>query len=581
PANAATGVNLGARLRLTTDTLPSGGAGAGGSASNGEVEDYLLQVSPGGLTVAKSVLAILNPINPADPGQDTGISLGGINEVGDRIVYQVAVGNPYPAGGSSYANVSVFDPLVSLSLDPTSDPNSNGLLDPLETWLYKGTHTFSPADAAANAADADCLQQVEDSLPDQVQIMLTTIGKTYSEDAGIDDSLFDIRVSSGIALPGKTANPFLNGWANGWCLDPDTGIPSNNNLIANVVSSYDLSNPILTQLSTLIDKPENLDMVNWVLNQDYSSSTPDNITTFNQDTIQLSIWKLMDRSISSSALSQIPTANAAGADRIIAAATAAVGINDIAIGYTPGCGDKIGIILQATSYANTPTKKTVFQPVLITVDIPYHGTLTNTALASAIVSGASSAVSASDSVSTPFSIPATDIDSYVFNGVLTNNLLNRNDLVKGSSGNDSFSGANGNDTLIGGSGNDVLNGGSGNDQLTGGVGIDTLTGGGGTNQFVFLSPTEGGDAITDFAAGVNNIISLSNTGFYGELGSPGPLSSTRFATGAFTTNAQRISYSAGTLTFDSNGSDAGGVIATLANLIGAPLLTTSNLMVTA
>ena len=44
PANAAVGVNLGARFRLTTDTLTLDNDGAIGAASNGEVEDYIIQV---------------------------------------------------------------------------------------------------------------------------------------------------------------------------------------------------------------------------------------------------------------------------------------------------------------------------------------------------------------------------------------------------------------------------------------------------------------------------------------------------------------------------------------------------------
>ncbi len=44
PAAAVTGANLGARFRITTDTLTVGDAGSQGLASNGEVEDYVVQV---------------------------------------------------------------------------------------------------------------------------------------------------------------------------------------------------------------------------------------------------------------------------------------------------------------------------------------------------------------------------------------------------------------------------------------------------------------------------------------------------------------------------------------------------------
>lgn len=44
PANAVTGTNLGARFRLTTDTLSLNNSGAIGFASNGEVEDYTITI---------------------------------------------------------------------------------------------------------------------------------------------------------------------------------------------------------------------------------------------------------------------------------------------------------------------------------------------------------------------------------------------------------------------------------------------------------------------------------------------------------------------------------------------------------
>ncbi len=47
PAAAVTGVNLGARFRITTDTLTLDDAGSQGLASNGEVEDYLVSVAVG------------------------------------------------------------------------------------------------------------------------------------------------------------------------------------------------------------------------------------------------------------------------------------------------------------------------------------------------------------------------------------------------------------------------------------------------------------------------------------------------------------------------------------------------------
>nr|MDJ0731269.1 calcium-binding protein [Crocosphaera sp.] len=69
----------------------------------------------------------------------------------------------------------------------------------------------------------------------------------------------------------------------------------------------------------------------------------------------------------------------------------------------------------------------------------------------------------------------------------------------GGSGDDTLSGGDGNDTLVGGDGNDTLVGGDGNDTLVGGDGNDTLSGELGADTFVFSSPLDGIDAITDFS----------------------------------------------------------------------------------
>jgi len=74
------------------------------------------------------------------------------------------------------------------------------------------------------------------------------------------------------------------------------------------------------------------------------------------------------------------------------------------------------------------------------------------------------------------------------------------DRLNGSAGDDALDGGKGADQLIGGTGDDTLIGGKGGDVLVGGRGADLLTGGKGADQFVFNSPAEGGDTITDFKA---------------------------------------------------------------------------------
>jgi Ca2+-binding RTX toxin-like protein len=70
----------------------------------------------------------------------------------------------------------------------------------------------------------------------------------------------------------------------------------------------------------------------------------------------------------------------------------------------------------------------------------------------------------------------------------------------GNIANNKLTGSSFADTLIGGVGADTLIGGVGADTLTGGLGADTLTGGDGNDLFVYASPKEGKDKITDFVS---------------------------------------------------------------------------------
>ncbi|MBI5279939.1 MAG: hypothetical protein HY854_26145 [Burkholderiales bacterium] len=66
---------------------------------------------------------------------------------------------------------------------------------------------------------------------------------------------------------------------------------------------------------------------------------------------------------------------------------------------------------------------------------------------------------------------------------------------------ENLTGTSHNDTLSGNRGGNVIDGGDGDDVLWGRLGRDTLTGGAGNDVFRFNSSSEGGDQVTDFAAG--------------------------------------------------------------------------------
>ena len=97
-------------------------------------------------------------------------------------------------------------------------------------------------------------------------------------------------------------------------------------------------------------------------------------------------------------------------------------------------------------------------------------------------------------------------------------------------GADRIMGNSADNRIVSRGGNDSLGGGAGNDRLEGGYGSDTLTGGAGNDSFVYLSPTEGRDQVTDFSSatvGNNDNFRILASGFEGGLVA-GALSATRF-----------------------------------------------------
>lgn len=144
-------------------------------------------------------------------------------------------------------------------------------------------------------------------------------------------------------------------------------------------------------------------------------------------------------------------------------------------------------------------------------------------------------------------------------------------MYAGGKGSDTmnYGGSSVNNWISGDQGNDTITGGSGNDYIIGGVNADTINTGSGSDTVIYYDPNEGGDTITSGgftaandklafrSAGFGGITSLTlNTNFF--TGAPPSISGT---SPLFSYNT-----STGVLTYDSNGTTAGGdtVIATFA-----------------
>lgn len=211
-------------------------------------------------------------------------------------------------------------------------------------------------------------------------------------------------------------------------------------------------------------------------------------------------------------------------------------------------------------------------------------TLMGGAGADALLGGAgldtASYANAAAAVTASLIAPATntgDAAGDTYNGV--ENLLgsNFNDRLTGNTGNNLIDGGAGNDTLDGGSGLDKLFGGTGNDWLSGGAGADQMTGGTGADRFIFTSSSGPSDTIFDFSHAQVDKIALTSSAFGGLTSLTAGVNFIANGAPGSPSAQPTILYNttSGALSFDSNGSGAGGVIQ-FALLSGHPALVTSD-----
>jgi Ca2+-binding RTX toxin-like protein len=153
--------------------------------------------------------------------------------------------------------------------------------------------------------------------------------------------------------------------------------------------------------------------------------------------------------------------------------------------------------------------------------------------------------------------------------------------VTTGSGADTITTGSGADTINSGAGNDIINAGAGNDTITPGAGIDAMIGGGGHDTFVYGSLADarlGADTISDFSTA-----SFTGAGEGDRLNLHGLIhdfSGVRTGESLAQLVADgHLHFSAGgggtVISFDSNGSAAGGTAGVLATLVGVPFATES------
>jgi len=156
-----------------------------------------------------------------------------------------------------------------------------------------------------------------------------------------------------------------------------------------------------------------------------------------------------------------------------------------------------------------------------------------------------------------------------------------NDSVTTGSGNDTITTGDGADIVNSGGGDDTVNAGTGNDSVTSGGGLDSLTGGGGHDTFVYGSLADallGADTISDFSTSSANELDEGDVLNLKDLvvdftGLSGLTLENLVASGHLDFSGDSTNT---VLSFDSNGSAAGGVTGVLVTLVGVGFSTEGN-----
>jgi hypothetical protein len=171
--------------------------------------------------------------------------------------------------------------------------------------------------------------------------------------AALPTSTTDLRV----AFPGGDSyfNTTLSGAGDfdglydGFCVDTSRGIVPGRWYDAYAVSSYDPA------AAALVDFGENLDLVNYVINQGYASQG------FTYGEIQRAIWTLVDDVVLTSGLGAWSQANV---DAIVAEAFA------YGEGFVPGCDDSVAVLLNPVNASDvTSAQVTIAQVTFAEVGV--------------------------------------------------------------------------------------------------------------------------------------------------------------------------------------------------------------------
>jgi hypothetical protein len=181
------------------------------------------------------------------------------------------------------------------------------------------------------------LDGLADSLPDD--------GDIVPQFQGSDDGYWNITFGEGD----------LEGSYNGWCVDTSRTMSSGQTYDIDIVSSYE------DIPDGAIDHPENLDQVNYLLNQDVVGAASSGCSgTYTYGDVQRAIWELVDDNPSTAGLGSWDSCRV---DELLADAAAN------GVGFEPGCDDEVAVVLiPVDSSGNVVAQVIIAQVTIIGVE---------------------------------------------------------------------------------------------------------------------------------------------------------------------------------------------------------------------
>jgi len=238
-----------------------------------------------------------------------------------RVEANAYVGDYSVSGVITVVNPNPDDPMV-MTLSDVLDDGSVATITGCQngTWIEPNLTVPAATTATCNYAATPLgnLNALEQALPDQV-----TMSVVYGP-----ESYWVTTITNGGAL---------NGTYEGWCADIDEPIDEDTYYQADVYSSYETIPP------GYIEKPQNLDLVNWVINQDFvGKSAGGGLGNYTYGDVQRAIWELLEDNPHETT-SGLGSWNQVRVDQIEAAAKAN------GEGFVPTCGDFVAILLVPTN----------------------------------------------------------------------------------------------------------------------------------------------------------------------------------------------------------------------------------------